>query len=185
MASEPAYPLLSAADFLEIEFGEKKAELDNGVIRMMAGGTARHAEVQANIVAWLRQRLRGSGCRPYGSDMATLTHSRSIRYPDVSVFCGRDGRENDNTKAFDDPRVIFEVLSAGTARTDLRIKLDEYKALDSIDTIVFVDIATERLRIVQRTAVHGWSDVEHGEPVDVPLPSLRLTIPHDEIFARD
>jgi Uma2 family endonuclease len=117
--------------------------------------------------------------------MATLSHDRSIRYPDVSVFCVRERRGNDDAKAFNDPRVLFEVLSAGTARTDLRVKLDEYKALDSVDTIVFVDIATERLRIVQRTAAHGWSDVEHGEPIDVPLPSLNLTIPHDEIFARD
>lgn len=185
MATQPDYPLLTAREFLEIEFGEKKAELDNGVIRMMAGGTARHAEVQANIVAWLRQRLRGTGCRPYGSDMATRTHGISIRYPDVSVFCDLEGTKNENAKAFNDPRVLFEVLSAGTARTDLRIKLDEYKALDSVDTVVFVDIATERLRIVQRTAVHGWSDVQHDDPVDVPLPALDLTLPHDEIFARD
>ncbi|MES2338078.1 MAG: Uma2 family endonuclease [Pseudomonadota bacterium] len=185
MATQPDYPLLTAEEFLDIDFGEKKAELDNGVIRMMAGGTARHAEVQTNIVAWLRQKLRGSGCRPYGSDMATLTHDLSIRYPDVSVFCNRVGAPNENAKAFDDPRVIFEVLSAGTARTDLKVKLYEYQALDSIDTIVFVDIASERLRIVQRTAAHGWSDVTHDGPVDVPLPSLDLVIPHDEIFARD
>lgn len=185
MARQPDYPLLTAAEFLEIDFGEKKAELDNGVIRMMAGGTARHAEVQTNVVSWLRQRLRGTGCRPYGSDMATLAHDISIRYPDVSVFRGRDVEKNAAAKAFDDPRVIFEILSAGTARTDLRVKLDEYKALDSVDTIVFVDIAIERVRIVQRTARHGWSDVSHDDPTDVPMPSLDFTIPHDEIFARD
>ena len=184
MASQPDYPLLTAKEFLEIDFGEKKAELDNGVIRMMAGGTARHAEVQGNMFAWLRQHLRGSGCRPYGSDMATRTHDLSIRYPDVSVFCN-DRRSDEEAKAFADPRIVIEVLSAGTARTDLRIKLDEYKALDSVDTIAFVDIATERLRIVQRTAAHGWSDVTHDDPVDLPFPSLDLVLPHDEIFARD
>ena len=117
--------------------------------------------------------------------MATLTHDISIRYPDVSIFCDRAGPANEKAKAFDDPRVLFEVPSAGTARTDLRIKLEEYKALDSVDTMVFVDIATERLRIVQRTAAHGWSDVAHDDPVDLPLPALDLIIPHAEIFARD
>lgn len=185
MATQPEYPLLSANEFLEMSFGDRKAELDNGVIRMMAGGTARRTEVQANILSWLRQYLRGSGCRPYGSDMATRTHGVSIRYPDVSVFCNRTGRVDREAKAFDDPRVIFEVLSAGTARTDLRVKLDEYKALDSVDTIVFVDIATERLRVVQRTAAHGWSDVQHDAAVDLPLPALDITIPHEEIFAHD
>lgn len=184
MATYPDYPLLTASEFLEIDFGDRKAELDNGVIRMMAGGTARHAEVGGNIFAWLRQQLRGSACRPYNSDMATRTHDLSIRYPDVSVFCN-DLRGDEEAKAFDDPRVLIEVLSAGTARTDLRVKLDEYKALDSVDTILFVDIATERVRIVQRTAAHGWSDVAHDAPVDVPLPALDLLMPHEEIFARD
>lgn len=184
MATYPDYPLLTAKEFLEIDFGDRKAELDNGVIRMMAGGTVRHSEVQGNIFAWLRQKLRGGTCRPYGPDMATQTHGSSIRYPDVSVFC-HETRGDDQAKAFDDPRVLIEVLSAGTARTDLRIKLEEYRSLDSVDTIVFVDIAVDRLRVVQRTAAHGWTDVAYDLPIDLALPSLDLTIPHHEIFARD
>ena len=185
MATQPDYPLLSAEDFLDIDFGERKAELDNGVIRMMAGGTARHAQVQGNIYSALRTLLRGSGCTPYNSDMAARTRDRSIRYPDVTVYCGRGSASNDDEKAFDDPRVVFEVLSAGTARTDLRVKLDEYRELASIDAIVFVDIATERLRVVQRTGPNAWSDVTHTEPTDLALPSLAITLPHAEIFARD
>lgn len=181
----PDYPLLSAAGFLEVDFGDLKAELDNGIIRMMAGGSARHAEVAGNIQAFLRTALRGSGCKPYTSDMATRTHDLSVRYPDVSVFCGKNDPAHDAAKSFDDPRVLFEVLSANTARTDLRTKLDECKALDSVDTIVFVDIASERLRVIQRTGPHGWSDVAHDGPFDVPLPTLSLTLPHAEIFARD
>jgi Uma2 family endonuclease len=185
MATQVHYPLLTADEFLEIDFGERKAELDNGVIRMMAGGTARHARVQTNILVALATRLRGSRCTPYNSDMATRTHGGSIRYPDASVFCGHDGPADDEEKAFGDPRVLFEVLSAGTARTDLKVKLDEYRALPSVDTIVLVDIATERLRIVQRTGPQAWSDVTHADPVDVALPSLGLTLPHAEMFARD
>ncbi|MEG3178095.1 Uma2 family endonuclease [Sphingomonas sp. RB3P16] len=185
MATHPVYPLLTAEQFLEIDFGDQKAELDNGVVRMMAGGTARHAQVQLNISAALRVRLRGSGCSAYASDMAARTHDRSVRYPDVSVYCGRGGPSNDRATAFDDPRVVFEVLSDGTSRTDLRVKLNEYMALPSIDTIVFVDIGVERLRIVQRTGPSGWNDVTHDAPFDLRLPALGLTIPHDEIFARD
>ncbi|KQN26658.1 hypothetical protein ASE86_11345 [Sphingomonas sp. Leaf33] len=185
MATQQVYPLLTADEFLEIDFGDHKAELDNGVIRMMAGGTARHAKVAGNIFMALGARLRGSGCAPYNADMATRTHDLSIRYPDVSVFCGHDGPEDDDAKAFDDPRILIEVLSAGTARTDLLVKLVEYKALGSVDTIVFVDIATERLRIVQRTGAQSWNESQHATPIDLPLPSLDLVIPHDEIFTRD
>lgn len=183
MATHPDYPLLTAEDFLDIDFGERKAELDNGVIRMMAGGTARHAQVGGILVA-LSTRLRGSGCGAYTSDMAARTRDLSIRYPDVSVYAGRGDASNDNRKAFDDPRIVFEVLSDGTARTDLRVKLEEYKELPSVDTIVFVDIGTERLRVVQRTGPTGWSETLYQEPVDVALPALDLTVTHGEIFAR-
>src|ERR1700712_2263035 len=132
MATHPVYPLLTAEEFLQIDFGDRKAELDNGVIRMMAGGTARHARVQGNIFLALGMRLRGTGCTPFNSDMAARTRGDSVRYPDVSVYCGRNEERDDDALAFDDPRIVFEVLSAGTARTDLRIKLDEYKALPSI-----------------------------------------------------
>lgn len=185
MATHPVYPELEAEEFLAIDFGDQKAELDNGVIRMMAGGTARHARVQGNIFLALGVRLRGTGCSPYNSDMATRTRRKSVRYPDVSVFYGRDGEADDDARAFDDPRVVFEVLSAGTARTDLRAKLDEYKELPSVDTIVFIDIASERLRIVQRIGPNGWNDVAHDVPIDIALPTLGITIPHDEVFARD
>lgn len=184
MATHPDYPLLTASEFLQIDFGEHKAELDQGVIRMMAGGTARHARVQSNIVVALGAKLRGTGCAPYGPDMAVRTSDISIRYPDVSVYCGRETPEYDADKSASDPRCIFEVLFAGTARTDLRVKLDEYRALPSMDTIVFVDIATERLRIVQRTGRGAWADVEHDRPAAASLPSLGIELCHDDIFTR-
>lgn len=185
MATQSAYRLLTAKEFLEIDFGEQKAELDNGVIRMMSGGSARHARVAFNILLALGNRLRGSGCTPYNSDMATVTRGSSVRYPDVTVFCGRDDAQDDDAKAFDDPKIIFEVQSAGTARTDLNVKVPEYKALSSVDTIVLIDIATERLHVWQRTPTNGWNEQPYAEPVDLELPSLNLIIPHTEIFARD
>jgi Uma2 family endonuclease len=187
MATNPQIYLVSADQFLAMEFGpDEKVELDNGVIRMMSGGTARHAKVQLNISAFLRLRLRGTGCSPYNSDMAARTHVLSVRYPDIAVYCGsQDSAENDKKLAFDDPVVVIEVLSPSTASHDQKDKLIEYRALGSVDTILFVDPEQERVRIVQRTSPEGWADnwIKQGE--DVPLPALKLTLPHSEIFARD
>jgi Uma2 family endonuclease len=185
MAAQPNYPLLTADEFLAMDFGDRKVELDNGVIRMMAGGTGRHARVQSNILVALGVKLRGSGCFPLGSDMATRTHDLSIRYPYASVFCGHSDVASDDETAWTDPRVLFEVLSKGTARTDLRVKIEEYKAMPSVDTIVYIDIGDETLRIVQRTGPDSWTDENHREPHDVPLPALDITLTHAEIFARD
>ncbi len=179
-------PLLSVEDFLEIDFGpDRKAELDNGVIRMMAGGTGAHARVARNIIAWLTPLLRGSGCSAYGSDMGVRTHDLALRYPDVSIFCGRDTPENDRIRVFDDPRMVVEVLSESTATHDQSIKLDEYKAMPSIEAIVFVDPDAERVRLLNRTGSNAWTDewLDPGEAVT--LTALDVAIPWDELFSRD
>ena len=185
MATRPNYPLLTAKQFREFSFGDRKAELDNGVIRMMDGGTAKHCSVQGNILAELATKLRGTGFVPYPSSMALRTHERSVRHPDVAVYPRRSDPQYDDVLYFEDPLVIVEIHDAGTARTDLNSKVPEYKALPSVDTIVLIDIARERLHIYQRTATNGWNEQAYADPVDLDLPSLGIAIPHNEIFARD
>ncbi len=182
----PAYRLLDAREFFEIDFGaERRAELDQGVIRMMAGGTRAHARVQANLLAWLRAALRGSGCRPYGSDMAIKTTELSVRYPDVSVVCGDAAHEDDDRVWFDHAAVIFEILSPATAEYDQTVKLREYQAMDAVQTVVLLDPESERVRIVQRLGPQSWRDDTLPTPTDVALPSLGLIVPHKEIFSRE
>ncbi len=178
---------VSAEEFLEIDFGsDRRFQLIDGFIYAMAGGTPAHARVQGNLIAFLHGRLRGSGCRPYGPDMALKTTQFSIRYPDVTVYCGNPGRpENENSKLLADPRVIIEVLSPSTRGSDQSQKLIEYKALSSVDTIVFVDPEGETIEVAQRQHDRIWPDellrVEH----QLDLPSLAIEIPREEIFARD
>lgn len=174
--------LLTAEEFLQIDFGpDLKAELDNGTILMMAGGTREHARVQSNIQGLLFEALRGSGCRPYGSNMGVRAHDLSVRYPDVTVDCGSPS-DRDDDLILSAPRVIFEVLSPSTRNRDLRVKKEEYRAIPTVDTIVFADPDTGEVSISQRNAA-GWQDTAFG-PEDVVLPSLGVTLPHAEIFRR-
>ncbi|HEX8413146.1 MAG TPA: Uma2 family endonuclease, partial [Sphingomicrobium sp.] len=111
MRHDPAYRPITADEFLQMDFGtDKKFELDNGVIYMMTGGTEPHAWVQGAIHTWLRQRLRGSPCRPYGSEMAVRISETDVRYPDISIYCGPESRDAlRNVKALHDPTVLIEV----------------------------------------------------------------------------
>ncbi len=68
-----------------MEFGGRNVELDDGVVFMMSGGGPRHAAIAANLIIAFGTRLHGSGCRPYGSDMAVRTGPQLIRFPDVSI----------------------------------------------------------------------------------------------------
>lgn len=179
-------PLLTVEEFLRIRFApDQKAELSNGVIRMMAGGKGVHGRVKGNVFRFLALSLHGSGCRPYDSDTAVRTHDLSLRYPDVPVFCGRDTPENDDLTAFDDPRVIVEVSSPSTRDEDFGVKLPEYRAMPSVETILFVDPDTGAMRLLQRTGPAAWNDAELAPGEDVPLPGFGLTMPNAEIFARD
>lgn len=74
MATNPRSERLTAEWFFQIDFGpDLKAELDNGIIRMMTGGSYDHARIQMNLYRFLGNMLRGSGCRPFGLDMAVRT----------------------------------------------------------------------------------------------------------------
>jgi Uma2 family endonuclease len=178
-------PLLTVEEFLEIRFPtDTKAELDNGVIRMMAGGTLRHSEIQTNLIVLLREKLRGSGCKPYGSDTGIRAHDLSLRYPDVSVLCGVAGPESDDEKAVANPRMIAEVLSPTTRGIDMGVKLSEYKSVPSLETILLVDPDGETVTLLQRDGV-AWPKTELTKGADVAIADLQITLAAAEIFARD
>jgi Uma2 family endonuclease len=186
VALDPAYRRISVEEFLDMDFGGAKAELEDGLIYMMAGGSEMHARVAANIMIYLGSRLRGSGCRPYGSGFATRTAERTIRFPDVTVYCNDPSAPGNECKQLlGDPQVVVEILSPSTSSYDQKIKLEEYRALAGVQEIVLVDPQTERVRLVRRTGVAGWIDDWLDAGTDLILPSLDLTIPHAEIFARD
>lgn len=67
---------------------EIKHEFHKGEIFAMAGASAAHNEITANVLSRLRIAPRRHGCRAYGRDLRVETPSGLLTYPDVSVFCG-------------------------------------------------------------------------------------------------
>ena len=76
--------------------------------RMMAGAKNVHDDIVVNVLAELRNQLRGSRCRPFTSDGSVETKPGQIRRPDIGVDCGR---RDPNAMKADLPRVVVEVLS--------------------------------------------------------------------------
>src|SRR5438445_4801884 len=109
--------LLSVEDYLE---GERVSEIRHeyvaGRVYAMAGASDDHNRISLNIVAELRERLRGKRCEPFGSDMKLkMPGSEAFYYPDALVTCD----PSDDAKYFrEKPAVVFEVLSPETERTD-------------------------------------------------------------------
>lgn len=118
--------------------------------------------------------------------MGVRVTDTDVRYPDVSVYCGNPATpEREQARVFIDRVVIVEVLSASTVRVDEGETLGQYRALPSVDTIVFVDPENETSRVVQRLGPTSWRDDLFAQPHDVALPAVGVTIPHGDIFARD
>ena len=184
MATSDQVRLLTVEEFLRIDFGpDLKAELDRGVIRMMAGGTFAHSQVQMNLWSFFRGALRGSGCRPHGSDMAVRIRDESVRYPDLTIDCASRSAEPAD-RVLRDPRVVVEVLSPSTRDLDLSVKLSEYRVLSSVVAIAFIDPEEEMVAVTHRIGGDGWTDIAFARR-DLVLPSPDVTMPYHEIFVRD
>ena len=117
--------------------------------------------------------------------MAVRISETEVRYPDASIYCDAPPRDTLRTAtALENPTVVIEVLTPSTARLDQGTKLDEYKSIASIPTITYVDPDSEMCRTVERVD-DGWLDHLFSATRGVEIPTLGLTIPHAEIFARD
>src|SRR5258708_20471278 len=95
---------------------------------MMTGGSAAHVTIAMNLAFALRHALRGTGCRPFGSDMKVIAN-HTVRYPDISVIRHPVG---DRDSYLSDPVVIIEVISPSTEREDRGRKKFDYFATPSI-----------------------------------------------------
>src|SRR5579859_707098 len=123
------------AEFLEWEERQPtKYEFDGLRPVAMTGGTAAHAGIQGNLFVSIRGRLRGRPCQFYGSELKIEVLGR-IRYPDGFVVCTP---VSPTAKVVRDPVVIFEVLSASTASTDIVTKNYEYAATPSVQRYVIL-----------------------------------------------
>ena len=177
IALDPVYRCMTVEEFLDLEI-EGRAEMEDGILYMMSGGTARHAAIIVNIATALHNKLRGTGCRPMSSDMALPTRANTVRMPDVSVYCGMPlTKEQEQQKLLGDPKVVIEVLSPSTRGLDLRIKVAEYCGLPGVQAALFVDPDSQRVRLLEREASGDWSDdwIEAGHDVHVIVIDVTLT----------
>jgi Uma2 family endonuclease len=116
-----------------------KSEYFNGEIVSMAGATIPHNLITTNLISHLHALLRGSGCRPFGSDLRiNVEEATSFLYPDVTVICGDVVPAKDDPHSAINPRVIFEVLSETTEGKDRGRKLKLYLKLESLREYVLV-----------------------------------------------
>lgn len=180
---QPKPAPLTPAQYLEWE--EKspvKHEYVDGEIYAMSGAKRRH-----NLIASTFVRHAGNAaavrkdCQVFGSDMKVYVEAHnSFYYPDVSVCCDRDDREE---LFLTRPCFIVEILSPSTASIDRREKRASYCTLESLREYAIVDQDQPRIEVYRREA-GGWRGyllTQSDDVVESSCLGLRLTL--DQIYA--
>src|SRR5208282_6122344 len=170
---------MTLAEFLEWEERQPlRYEFDGVGPVAMVGGTAGHADIQANLAAALRTRLRGKPCRFYGSDLKFQVADGQVRYPDGMVVCSPIDR---TASVVYGPVVVFEVLSPSTAADDRIVKAREYQATPSVQRYVMLEQDGVSATVYAR-AQDGWSVLVLTDNDTLDMPEIGLSIPLAEFY---
>jgi Uma2 family endonuclease len=173
---------LTAQEYLALEEqSEIRHEFVDGQLFAMAGGSREDNIICGNIFAWLHARLRKGPCRPFIADMkaylATDTHER-FYYPDVMVVCGPRETDKYFTRS---PKIVFEVLSESTERTDRSEKLLTYTGADSLEMYILVAQTKVAVTVFRRS--EGWRPaLLNAVEQELQLDPLALSLPLSVIY---
>lgn len=148
----------------------------------MAGGSRLHNQIIQNLIAALRQSLRGRPCQVYMADVRLHVRARrAYFYPDAAVSCASADQVSEQPEApdFSEPTVLFEVLSDSTEAFDRGEKFSAYREIPALQEYVLLSPRERRIEVFRRE--EGWSGLEFTE--SVTLLSLGLELDLAEIFA--
>lgn len=163
---------------------EFKSEFYQGEIFAMTGGSPTHNDIGVNLVSSLKNRLRGTGCRPSASDQRIRIPANGLcTYPDASVVCGDRHFDDKDNDAITNPVVVFEVLSKSTERYDRGRKFDLYRELDSLREYVLVSQTEAQVERFLRQDDGNWLlTILKGPDAILEFASLDVSLTLSEIY---
>jgi Uma2 family endonuclease len=169
---EPAYKLLTVDEFLDsCPNDQRHYQLIDGVIVAMAPPEDRHQRIAGVLGGVLYNAVQSNlpacavliqaGIAPHG--MKGRDHFET----DLTVACER--QSDDRRGIVQEPLLIVEIMSAGTDRDDVFVKLPAYQRIPSLQEILYVE--TERIgATVYRRDGSDW------EEMDLVGPEARLQL---------
>ena len=171
-------------DLLADQPRDERWELIGGrVVKMMVGARWEHHIVIQNLAFGLRQRLRDNGknCQVFSETFYMKSRAvESATLPDVMVRCGPIPP---GATSLDDPLVLVEVMSRGSAGRDRSEKWNIYRRLASLQHYVLIDRDQALIDVFDRVgdawAIHRTLD---GLGATLDLPALGVSVPLAEIY---
>jgi Uma2 family endonuclease len=187
MSAPETLPRLTEAEYLEVErAAELKSEFFDGEMFAMAGGTPQHSLIATNLTAEFRDRLKGSRCVPYNTDLRIRVNATGLyTYPDLSIICGELQLAEGTNDTAVNPTVLVEVLSESTEAYDRGKKFEHYRQISSLKAYLLVSQREPRIEQFIRQADGRWVLSEaSGMDKNLEIPALQITISLGEVFAQ-
>jgi len=178
MIAEPYRHLMAVEEYLELDRNSPDARYEyiDGVVTMMAGGTANHSRIGVNITSQLNLALQDSPCLIYNADLRVSLSSTRYVYPDISVSCDPRDQEDGTRDMIQHPSVIIEVLSPHTEAYDRGKKFRFYQACSSVQEIAFVSTQEQAVDLYRRANEKLWTLHPYGPGDYVEFKSISVTL---------
>ena len=150
--------VITVKDYLAGEpLADIRHEYIEGDVYAMAGAGDAHVKVTLNAAFLLKNKLRGTGCSTYVSDMKVrIGEDEAFFYPDVMVTCDPDDQLPEQNTIKNSPKLIIEVLSPSTESKDRGKKFILYRTLASLEEYVLIDPREYYVELYQRQDNNHW-----------------------------
>jgi len=166
---------VSYDDFLKFSANsDKRYELINGEIYLMASPTTTHQNTVGAIYGELYQWFKGKDCTPFVAPFdITLKVDETINVlqPDLGVICHMEDDVDENDRYMGIPTLVVEVISPSSLSRDMVKKLNTYM-LSGIREYWIVNPMT---RLVKVYCFKDFEILNYEEyDVDEPIASLHF-----------
>lgn len=178
----------SADEYLALErASECKHEFFDGEIFDMAGASAAHNLITANVIAAMNLALRSGPCRVFASDMRVKCLTTGLyTYPDVSIVCEQPQFEDHHGDTLLNPLVMIEVLSPTTEAYDRGKKFEHYRRIASLREYVLISQDHAQVEhFARQPDGEQWLLTAVGDLQErIAFPALDLAVSLSEIYAK-
>ena len=135
--------------------GERYEYCDGVMIPLNEYTTLRHNQIVQNAADVLKSYFYPKGSRVYTENARLIVQEgKEYRLPDVVATCSE--RDLRSESAIQDPVVLVEVLSPGTAMQDLGPKTDAYRKIVSLQAYLIINPQEVWVRVCERNADGNW-----------------------------
>ena len=177
--------LWSADEYLAWESEQPyKNELIDNRVWVMCGANKRHNLISINLMAALHPLADEQGYELLGSRMCLKVDPDStFVYPDLTIVRGEPRMScHLNQHSFEDPTLIFEILSQSTEKMDRTRKKDLYLQLESLQAYILVSQEESQVEMFHRQDDDWQYNVRAGLEANLPIQALDCEIPLSDIY---